>query len=66
MCYSIEMTLDRSANHSDDQGSFHEVVGFCHLHNLSFYGLYGFQLLNASVWHFICLTSQFLYERKVF
>ena len=37
-----EMTLDRSVNHSDDQGSFHEVVGFHHLRNLSFCGLYGF------------------------
>ena len=25
---------------------------------------YGLSLVNASVWHFICLTSQFLYERK--
>ena len=34
-----EMTLDRSVNHSDDQGSFHEVVGFRHLRNLSFCGI---------------------------
>ena len=42
-----EMTLDRSVNHSDDQGSFHEVVGFRHLRNLSFCGLYGFLLLKC-------------------
>ena len=42
-----EMTLDRSVNHSEDQGSFHEVVGFRHLHNLSFCGLYGFLLLKC-------------------
>ena len=28
--------------------------------------VYRLSLVNASVWHFICLTSQFLYERKVF
>ena len=27
--------------------------------------VYRLSVLNASVWHFICLTSQFLYERKV-
>ena len=42
-----EMTLDRSVNHSDDQGSFHEVVGFRHLRNLTFCGLYGFLLLKC-------------------
>ena len=34
-----EMTLDSSANHSVNQGSFHEVVGFRHLRNLSFCGI---------------------------
>ena len=47
----IEMTLDSTANHSVNQGSFHEVVGFQHLRNLSFCRLYGFLPWNASVWH---------------
>ena len=35
-----EITLDLLANHSNDQGLLHEVVGFHHLLNLRF--LYGF------------------------
>ena len=31
-----EITLDRLANHSNDQGLLHEVVGFHHLLNLRF------------------------------
>ena len=40
--WPYEMTLDSSANHSVNQGSFHEVVGFRHLRNLSFCGLWAF------------------------
>ena len=31
-----EITLDRLANHWNDQGLLHKVVGFHHLHNLYF------------------------------
>ena len=31
-----EITLDLLANHSNDQGLLHEVVGFHHLLNLRF------------------------------
>ena len=55
----IEMTLDRSVNHSDDQGSFHKAVGFRHLRNLSFCGFYRLSYVVMLPYGIlICLTSQ--------